>query len=429
MFRKGAFLGLGSFQFLSFMRRGVFYSFMYIYLFSLLGKVTITAGLGTFTMLMSAAGQNLLWGKISDRYRLRARLVVVGELTAGFAYIIVFLVHRFLIEIGRGFDAGLAIIFGLSLLEFFWSMSDVGWAALLTDVTIPKTRGGLIGVFDFLASIGRMTGVLVAGFLYGGGAGFREGMIFYVVVAMLFVGAAIMWRASKTVEEQTRQHPNPFKERERAKLALRQKGRARFSNEKMFFWFLLSLTIVVLGAASINQIFLFFLQLEDGLNASDVEVGLIVAAWTVGGMLASVFFGRLSDRIGRVKVILGGMVLAVIIPLLYGFVSDVFLMATIYGLSGLAFMIIKTVGFAFAGDIIPEYKRGQLLSRYNAVMALSWGPAGFLVGGPFVDFQTGMLKVPTRDAYVNSFFVSSLLVLIGMSLFFVKTRRAVARKS
>jgi hypothetical protein len=162
---------------------------------------------------------------------------VVGELTAGFAYIIVFLVHRFLIEIGRGFDAGLAIIFGLSLLEFFWSMSDVGWAALLTDVTIPKTRGGLIGVFDFLASIGRMTGVLVAGFLSGGGAGFREGMIFYVVVAMLFVGAAIMWRASKTVEEQTRQHPNPFKERERAKLALRQKGRARFSNEKCSFGF------------------------------------------------------------------------------------------------------------------------------------------------------------------------------------------------
>jgi hypothetical protein len=40
-----------------------------------------------------------------------------------------------------------------------------------------------------------------------------------------------------------------------------------------------------------------------------------------------------------------------------------------------------------------------------------------------------MLKVPTRDAYVNSFFVSSLLVLFGMSVFFVKTRKAVARKS
>jgi MFS family permease len=403
---------------------------MYIYLFSLLGKVTITAGLGTFTMLMSAAGQNLLWGKISDRYGLRAKLVVVGELTAAFAYIIVFFVHRLLLDVGRSFDAGLVIISGLSLLEFFWSMSDVGWAALLTDVTMPKTRGGFIGAFDFLASVGRMTGVLIAGFLYGGGSGFKEGTIFYVVVVMLFVGAAIMWQSSRSIESRRRQVLNFHKVGEEVGSASSLGGRLQFSDGKVFFWFLLSLTIVVLGAASVNQIFLFFLQLKDGLNAGDVEVGLIVAAWTVGGMLASVFLGKLSDRVGRVEVLLGGMAVAVVVPLLYGFVADVVLMAVIYGLSGLAFMTIKTVGFAFAGDIIPEHRRGQLLSRYNAVMALSWGPAGFLIGGPFTDFQTELLGIPRREAYINAFVVSSLLVFLGMSLFFVKTRkRGFVRKS
>jgi len=187
---------------------------------------------------------------------------------------------------------------------------------------------------------------------------------------------------------------------------------------------------VVLGAASINQIFLFFLQLGEGLAASDVEVSLIVAAWTVGGMTASVVLGRLSDRIGRVKVILSGLILAAIIPLLYGFVRSVGLMAIIYGLNGLSFMTIRTVGFAFAGDIIPENKRGRLLSRYNTVMALGWGPAGFLIGGPFADFQTEILKISTSEAYINSFFVSSLLVFLGMSLFFVKIRKkSMARKS
>ncbi|MCW4054465.1 MAG: MFS transporter [Candidatus Bathyarchaeota archaeon] len=425
---KGTFFGLGSFQFLSFMRRGIFYSFMYIYLFSLLGRVTTATALGTFTMLMSAVGQNLLWGRISDRYRLRTKLVVIGELIAGFTYIIVFLVHRSLLDGGRTFDAGLAIIAGLSLLEFFWSMSDVGWAALLTDVTIPRTRGGLIGAFNFLASIGRMTGVLIAGFLYGGGSGFKEGTIFYVVVIMLFIGVAIMWQASKSIKKQTRQSWNLNKEK--AEPTLDQKRSIQSSNERTFFWFLVSLTIVVLGAASINQIFLFFLQLEEGLAASDVEVSLIVAAWTVGGMTASVVLGKLSDRIGRVKVIMSGLILATIIPLLYGFVSNVGLMATIYGLSGLSFMTIRTVGFAFAGDIIPENKRGRLLSRFNTVMALSWGPAGFLIGGPFADLQTEILKIPTQEAYINAFFVSSLLVFLGMSLFFVKIRKkSMARKS
>jgi len=94
------------------MRRGVFYSFMYIYLFSLMGNVTTTAALGTLTMLMSAAGQNLLWGKISDRYKLRAQLVVIGEVAAGFAYVIVFLVHRFFIDAESHVAAGLALIIG-----------------------------------------------------------------------------------------------------------------------------------------------------------------------------------------------------------------------------------------------------------------------------------------------------------------------------
>jgi len=420
---KSTFFGLGSFQFLSFMRRGIFYSFMYIYLFSLLGNVTTTAGLGTFTMLASAVGQNLLWGRISDRYRLRSKLIVVGTLIAGFAYVIVFLVHRSLLDAGRNVDAGLAIVFGLSLLEFFWSMSDLGWAALLTDITITRTRGGLVGAFNFLASVGRMSGVLIAGFLYSGGAGFEDGTIFYVVVVMLFISTSIMWQASKSIEKQTRQTLNPQRERQKAELKSDRKKTVKFSNEKTLFWFLVSLTIVVLGAASINQIFLFFLQLEEGLAASDMEVSLIVAAWTVGGMIASVAFGKLSDRIGRIKVILGGLILTAIIPLLYGFVPNVGLMATIYGLNGLSFMTIRTVGFAFAGDIIPEHKRGRLLSRYNTVMALSWGPAGFLVGGPFADFQTEILKIPTRDAYVNAFFVSSLLVFLGIALFFVKIRR------
>jgi len=323
---KRAFFGLGSFQFLSFMRRGIFYSFMYIYLFSLLGKVTTTAALGTFTMLASALGQNLLWGRISDRYRLRTNLVVVGELIAGFTYIIVFLVHRSLLDGGRNFDAGLAIILGLSLLEFFWSMSDVGWAALLTDFTMRGTRGGVIGIFNFLASFGRMTGVLIAGFLYGGGSGFKEGSIFYVVVTMLFIGVAIMWQASKSIEKRTHLARNLHKERKKSGQVLDQNESSQYSNEKAFFWFLISLTIVVLGAASINQIFLFFLQLKDGLTASDIEVSLIVSAWTIGGMIASVVLGKLSDKIGRVNVILGGLILAAMIPLLYGFMPNVGLM-------------------------------------------------------------------------------------------------------
>jgi len=84
---------------------------------------------------------------------------------------------------------------------------------------------------------------------------------------------------------------------------------------------------------------------------------------------------------------------------------------------------MQTVGFAFAGDIIPEDKRGRLFSRYNTVMALGWGPAGLLIGGPLADVQTRSFGLPPHTAYINTFYASSILVAFGTILFAVKVAR------
>jgi len=423
---KGTFLGLGSFEFMTFMRRGVFYTFMIYYLYDLLGKVTIVAMLGTFTMVASTLGQNFLWGRISDRYRLRTQLIVVGEITAGIVYILVFLLHKSLIDTGNGAAAGITIITGLSILEFFWSMSDVGWAALVTDITTPKMRGGFIGTINFISSVGRMTGVVTAGFLYEGGLGFRQGTIFYVVTAMLFAGAAIMWLASRSLKSKIKLSVKGGSEIGGNGLVETRESEvnAKSDNPRVFVWFLVAFAIIVLGATSINQVFLLFLKLPlpDGLNATDEQVSLVVTAWTLGGMTASVLSGRLSDKIGRTKVISLGLLLAMATILSYGIVPNVALMALTYGINGVSFMTIQTAGFALAGDIIPAHRRGRLLSRYNAVMALSWGPAGLLIGGPLADIQTGVMGISRHVAYINTFITASILIIIGAAVFLAKVR-------
>lgn len=415
---RNVFFNLSVFQFLTFVRRGVFYTFMINYLYTLMQSATLTAALGTLNMVASALGQNLLWGRISDRYKLRTKLIMTGESIAGFAYIIVFIIHKSLIQTGDHFLAGLAIIFGLSILEFFWSMSDVGWAALLTDVTTPETRGRIIGTLNFIASLGRMVGILFAGFLYADGEGFKNGTIFYIVTILLFIGAAMMALMSRhTAMKSATQKNLSVKEKEE------HKGKLTDENEKTYSWFLASLIIIVLGAASINQIFLLFIKLTEGLNASDPEMSLILGTWTIGGMIASIVLGRLADKVGRNKVMFLGLILAAITPLLYGVALTVPLMALIYGLNGVSFWTIQTVGFAIAGDIIPEHKRGRLLSRYNAVMAIGWGPAGFLVGGPLADIQVKILGLPAYTGYLNTFFTSSIIVILGTILFAVKVAK------
>lgn len=385
------------------------------YLFDLMQTVTLTTLLGTLNMIGSALGQNLLWGKVADRYRFRTKLIIIGESIAATTYFFVFLIHRSLLDMHANFTAGLSLIFGLSLLEFFWSMSDVGWAALLTDVTTSKTRGRVVGSLNFIASLGRMIGIIFAGFLYQDGEGFRQGTIFYIVVAMLLASATIMWITSRSEKSEAKTKKTVVKN-------VVDKG-STSDNEKVYKWFLISLIIIVIGAACISQIFLLFLKLQQGLNASDQEMSLILTAWTLGGMLTSLLSGWLADRIGRVKVLFIGLGLAILTPSLYGVVPNVSTMALIYGLNGVAFWTIQTVGFAFAGDIIPQDKRGRLFSRYNTVMALSWGPAGLLVGGPLADVQTGNFGLSAYTAYMNVFYVSSIIVAFGTILFAARVTR------
>ena len=411
---RKTYFNLSVFEFLTFLRRGVFYTFMINYLFTLMGTVTSTAALGTLNIVASALGQNLLWGRICDRRKIRTKLIVAGETIAAFAYVIVFLVHMGFINIGTQYLAGLTIIFGLSILEFFWSMSDVGWAALLTDVTTVGNRGKVIGAMNFIASLGRMVGILFAGFLYAEGEGFRSGRIFYIVTALLLVGAGLMALTSKSMKK--KQEP-PQRSKAEEPCVNSKEPEPDHQNQKTYAFFLMSLIIIILGAACINQIFLLFLNLPGGLNFSDSQMSLVLSAWTVGGMIASLAVGRLSDKFGRIKILLMGLCFAIATPLLYPFASNVSLMAIIYGLNGVSFWTIQTVGLVFAGDLIPKDRRGRLLSRYNTVIALSWGPAGFLIGGPLADLQVHLYGMSSHAAYVNVFYLSSIIVLAGTLLF------------
>jgi len=130
--------------------------------------------------------------------------------------------------------------------------------------------------------------------------------------------------------------------------------------------------------------------------------------------------GWLADRIGRIKVLVAGLILGIVTPTLYSLCPNFHMMAIIYGLSGVSFWTIQTVGFALAGDIIPENRRGRMFSRYNTVMALSWGPAGLLIGAPLADIQTRVLGLSSYAAYVNTFYVSSVIVALGTLVFIAK---------
>jgi len=265
-----------------------------------------------------------------------------------------------------------------------------------------------------------MIGIIFSGFLYSNGEGFRQGTIFYIVIGILLTSAIIMWITSRKQKER-----NSRIAREETINEDTQKLCFARNNAKIYKWFLITLIITVIGSTCTSQVFLLFLKLPEGINATDHEMSLILTAWTLAGIVTSISCGWLSDRLGRIKVLFVGFILAIVTPIFYGFALNVFLMTLIYGLNGVSFWILQTVGFALAGDMIPEDKRGRLFSKYNTVMALGWGPAGLLVGGPLADFQTKNLYVPPYKAYLNTFYASSIIVLVGTILFYIKVATAI----
>lgn len=403
----------------------MFYTFMIPYIDSLMHAVTYTALLGTMNMVASALGQNLIWGKLSDRHKLRAKLIVAGEFIAAIAYLLVFLVHRSLIDAQANFNAGLSLILGLSVLEFFWSMSDVGWAALLTDVTTVQNRGGIVGALNSIASFGRIVGIGFSGFLFADGLGFYQGTIFYIVIIMLLSTSALMWVTSRYEKKSDRS--------ELARPAISQEASKTTSyereNRKSYAWFLAALIVIIIGASSVNQVFILFIELPEGLNAAGAGTSLVMIAWTLGGMVASLGAGWFADRIGRNRSILAGLLLAALTPALYGMASSLYIMALFYGINGAAFWTIQTVGFALAGDMISDDRRARMLGRYNAVIALSWGPAGLLVGAPLADIQTKLIGIPTYGAYLNTFYASSIIVFVGIVLFVLRVSPRITWRS
>ncbi|MFX1440277.1 MAG: MFS transporter, partial [Promethearchaeota archaeon] len=138
--RAREFTGLSTFQFLAFFRRSIVYTFLSIYLRSLGLSTTEVTLMATVGMIGNTLAQSLLWGNLLDKYRRPTEFVVAGEFFAGVAHIFMVLGYMFFLGLNQLIIAGYVIIFSLGGIEVFWSMSNVGWSALISELTEDDER-------------------------------------------------------------------------------------------------------------------------------------------------------------------------------------------------------------------------------------------------------------------------------------------------
>ncbi|WP_457920132.1 MFS transporter [Candidatus Lokiarchaeum ossiferum] len=411
------FLGLSSFQFLAMFRRGIFYTYLSIYLRNYLGlSVTATTLFVTIPMLFSAIFQTFIWGRLSDRLQKRRTLIIAGEIFAGILILSLYILHAFQTNLVL---AGYIIIGGLTITEIFWSMSNIGWTALLSDLYPQKERSTILGRITTLSGVGRMIGVFFGGYLYNGfgkfykGWGFREGSMFYITVIFIFISIIPM---RFLVPEGGINYKQTFSD---PKLNQQESNSSRSlssKEKKIFTTFLISLLLINLGRNSIFAIFSQFLVLESGFNCSSQLLSYIMNTQSLAVVLTGFMAGILSKKFGDSLTLIMATLMLIGFMLITAFTTQVVLIFVGSFLWGSSYVLLSTASYGYVAKLIPETKRGKLFAYYNMAFFLSSGLAGTIITGPLVDrlISEGTLEV---EAYRLAFVIGTIISTIGFGVF------------
>lgn len=407
---KKFFFGIASFQILAMFRRGLFYSYLSIYLRHYLGlSVTETTLFATLPMISNILFQTFIWGRVSDKYQLRKTLVLWGELLAAGGTIAVWYSHTFAAD---GATAGYVIIAGLTAIEAFWSMSNIGWSALLSDIYEENQRSAIQGKLSSMGGLGRILGVWIGGLLYDGlgqyypGWGFEKGTLFFVASgAMLISALPLRFLPEGGIAETSGQASNDADKR-MDPASLQKNG---------FMLFLIAMTLINFGRNSIAVIQTQYLVLETGLAVSSKELSYIVNTQSVAMVAAGFLTGWITTRIGDEKALLIGTFAAIVSLIIIGTSMDLLLIYCSNFIRGFSDVLILASSYAVAAVLIPSYARGRLFAFFNATFFLSWGIAGTFIAGPLVDYLrlTGHSEV---TAYQSAFLAAAVITIAGAAL-------------
>lgn len=143
----------------------------------------------------------------------------------------------------------------------------------------------------------------------------------------------------------------------------------------------LAVFVAVLGFTLIAP---FFPSYAMDLGASYTLLGFIISIYGAAQLVVQVPIGRLSDRMGRKRLMLLGLVTFALLPPLYIYAPDAYTLLFIRALGGVGAAFVWPTAMALIIDQSRAQSRGAAMGYYNASFfsALALGP---FMGGALYD--------------------------------------------
>lgn len=332
-------------------------------------------GVMTFAGLFIAVLYQPIAGALSDRtstaWGRRRPYILLGIITLVFGVA------------GVGLAPSYAFLFITYLLMQFASNTAQGpYQALLPEMVPIERRGTASAVKNLLEITGGVVMIGVASVFITRYE--TSGEAIWLWLALAVIAALLCLALTITIgwvkEGPSRRLLPPISLRSTIYHAFR----LDFSRNRVFIWFLLSRTLVLMALATIQQFALYFFRdvvgLENPAEATFGFLGIAVAVVALGIYPA----GRLCDRFPRHKVsAVAAAVGAVGIIAIMVLPKDYHLMLIPAGIIGVALVLFATANWALAADLVVPGEEARYLGLAN--IATAGGAALARLIGPIID--------------------------------------------
>lgn len=309
------------------------------------GSLEFWAGMIFSAQAVTMAVAAPIWGSVADR---SGRKAMLARATLGGAVVVALM----------GFAATVEQLVLLRAAQGMVSGVVAATNALVAANTPRSHTGTALGVVNMSRWGGAALGPIMGGFL-GERFGFRES--FWITGALLGMAgiAVLLWVHEEFVPKPQSQRPSFFSAYAALIRAPGMKG-------------LYSLTFLrSMGATLITPIIaLFILSLNNNIEEGTATItGLTLGAAALTSAISAVYLGRLGDRVGHNKVLIGSAIMAMLLHVPQVFVQAPWQMIMLQGLAGIALGGLVPSTAALMNFWAPLGSQGATYGLDNSVQA------------------------------------------------------------
>ena len=174
------------------------------------------------------------------------------------------------------------------------------------------------------------------------------------------------------------------------------------------FWVVVgTLFIDAIGSTLLFPFFALYITQKFGVGMT--QAGILLGMSSLFGLIGSVIGGAITDRFGRRRLILFGLIFSALSSLLFGLAWDVKILYVLVVVVGLLSRVANPAYDAMLADILPEAKRQEAFGITRVAFNYAW-IFGTALGGLIA--ARSFLALFVIDAGLSLFVASILLIFL-----------------